>query len=556
MIKLFRLFWQLLSLSGNAKFIFTCFVLLSVTVAFSEIVLISLVAEFLADRAKDSNLSLILSRMPAFISEGYIVIFVAILALILKLFLIRWTARITFNTGALLMAYVYEVLINQKLNYFGKNDKSRHIAFLASKVDVVIHTLVLPNLNLASGGIISIIFLIFISYTSPALAFIASIIGLMAYGIPILISTNIFNRVAKILSLDVSEQVHYIKTGFQGLRDIKIWNIEDHFVENIKNKSLNIAKARRTSFIWSLVPRSLIEAAIFIVIGIFLLNSSNFTSSGDEIFIYVTFFLALLKVLPSFQQVYYSWQNLRAGLAVSSELDEYFNISKVIKKDLPKYDDPFKSIELQNIDFSYIKGKKILNDFSLVVEKGEKIAIYGESGSGKSTLLDLIANIHQPQAGKIFINNQLIEQGSLNPFVAYISQDPFLFDMSIKDNVTLSFANNIPINHERLNDALIKSGVQQFMDSNKYKLDYIVGEGGSALSGGQAQRIAIARALYSDKQILLLDEASSALDSSTRDFIINGLLNLDITIILITHDYDVYNIFPKKINFKTKLYEN
>ena len=128
--------------------------------------------------------------------------------------------------------------------------------------------------------------------------------------------------------------------------------------------------------------------------------------------------------------------------------------------------------------------------------------------------------------------------------------------MSIKDNITLQFATKKEVNQEKLNNALIQSGVKKYMKENNISVDYIIGESGSMLSGGQAQRIAIARALYSNKEILLLDEAASALDSQTRDYIINELLALDISVLIITHDENIYKKFPKRMNFKTKKYEN
>lgn len=555
MLKLSRLFLSLLSLSGNAKIIFISFTILSVFVALSEIVLISLVADIFSS-INNSDKSLSINKLIPFnISAGYLVLLVALSVFILRIYLISKTAKITFTTGANLIAYIFNKLIYQNLNYFGKDDKSRHIAFLVSKIEVVVHTLVLPFLNLVSAGVISIIFLIYISYISPLLSLISFVVAAVSYGIPIIISKNILSKVAKTLSIDVASQVHNIKTSFEGLRDLKIWNIEKHFIDNVNEKSLNIADARKTTFIWSLVPRSVIEVVIFVSIGIFLLASSQNDISSEFSIVFVTFFLALLKVLPSFQQTYYSWQNLRAGHDVSFELAEYFDVSIPNYNSL-KVDSSFDSLELRNISFSYDEHTKILENFNFMISKSDKIAIFGESGCGKSTLLDLIAGINKQDNGEILLNSKLLNTSDLNPFIAYISQDPFLFDMSIKDNITLQFATKKEVNQEKLNNALIRSGVKKYMKENNISVDYIIGESGSMLSGGQAQRIAIARALYSNKEILLLDEAASALDSQTRDYIIHELLALDVSVLIITHDENIYKKFPKRMNFKTKKYEN
>lgn len=547
MISLAQTFKNLLFLNKGTSILFIFLIFLSVLVAFSEIFLVGLVAEFLTQTGSD-DFTYLLSIFFSSFSEGMSIIVIACFVLILRLLLIRNTAKITFGLGAKLISYIFNKLIFQKINFFGKDEKSKHIAFLASKVEIIIQSLILPFLNFSSGLIISIIFLIFLSYVSLYLSLMIFFVVILAYGIPIVLSKNILKKVSKTLSKDVATQVHYVKTGFEGFKDLKIWNMEDFFSSQVKISSKNIATAKTISYIWSLVPRSLIEASLFIAVGIFLLLASDFDLFSKNNYIFITFFLALLKVLPSFQQTYYSWQNLRAGYEVSSELDIYFQLKE--KNPYKKINNKnFVSLELKNINFFYTEKNIIFNNFSLSILKGEKLAIFGKSGTGKSTLLDLISGIYSPQKGEILFNKSPIDKESINPYIAYISQDPFLFDLSIEENITLSFAKKEEIETKKLKKALIKSGVQEYLDANNLGSDYLVGENGGNLSGGQAQRVAIARALYSGKELILLDEAASSLDVETKEFVINNLLELDESVILITHDEDIYNAFPKKINF-------
>ena len=206
----------------------------------------------------------------------------------------------------------------------------------------------------------------------------------------------------------------------------------------------------------------------------------------------------------------------------------------------------FESLNIENVSFAFENDNNIFEDFSFKAFRGDKVAIFGKSGIGKSTLLNLISGVYQPNEGEILFNENLINQNQVNPFVSYISQSPFLFDLSIQENITLSFANNKKIDNERLAKALFHSGVQNYIDEKNLSLDYIVGEGGSNLSGGQAQRIAIARALYGGKELILLDEAMSALDNITKDFVITNLLKLKETLILITHDKKFMRAFQLK----------
>lgn len=547
MISLAQTFKNLLFLNKGTSILFIFLIFLSVLVAFSEIFLVGLVAEFLTQTGSD-DFTYLLNIFFSSFSEGMSIIVIACFVLILRLLLIRNTAKITFGLGAKLVSYIFNKLIFQKIDFFGKDEKSKHIAFLASKVEIIIQSLILPFLNFSSGLIISIIFLIFLSYISLYLSLMIFFVVILAYGIPIVLSKNILKKVSKTLSKDVATQVHYVKTGFEGFKDLKIWNMEDFFSSQVKISSKNIATAKTISYIWSLVPRSLIEASLFIAVGIFLLLASDFDFFSKNNYIFITFFLALLKVLPSFQQTYYSWQNLRAGYEVSSELDIYFQLKE--KNSYKKINNKnFVSLEVKNINFFYTEKNIIFNNFSFSILKGEKLAIFGKSGTGKSTLLDLISGIYSPQKGEILFNKSPIDKESINPHIAYISQDPFLFDLSIEENITLSFAKKEEIETKKLKKALIKSGVQEYLDANNLDTDYLVGENGGNLSGGQAQRVAIARALYSGKELILLDEAASSLDVETKEFVINNLLELDESVILITHDEDIYDAFPKKINF-------
>lgn len=520
---------------------------LSVTVAFSEIFLIGLVAEFLMQNESLGIYSKQLEYLFDTYHEGLIIIVIAIFVLFARFLLIRNTAKISFGIGADLISNTFNKLIHQNIQFFGKDDKSRHIAFLVSKIETVIHYLVLPLLNLSSGLIISFIYLIFLSYISIELSLVVLTVVLIAYGLPIFLSKNILKKVAKILSKDVSDQVKYIKTGFEGFKDLKIWKLENFFSQKVTSMSESISKAKTTSYVWSLIPRSLIEASVFITIGIFLIIVSDFDLLSNNSIVVVTFFLALLKVLPYFQQTYYSWQSLRSGIEVGDETRKYLELEHFNNEE---YISPesFNSLSIKNLDFSFENNTKVFSNFSLEISRGDKVALYGSSGVGKSTLLNLISGFYIPQNGEILFNDQVIAENQVNPLISYISQDPFLFDLTIKENITLSFAKKEKIDEQKLKIALLDSGVQKYIEEKNLSLDYVVGENGSNLSGGQAQRIAIARALYSGKELILLDEAASALDSLTKDFVIKNLLKLKETIILITHDKEIYDSFPITIN--------
>jgi ATP-binding cassette subfamily B protein/ATP-binding cassette subfamily C protein len=176
-----------------------------------------------------------------------------------------------------------------------------------------------------------------------------------------------------------------------------------------------------------------------------------------------------------------------------------------------------------------------LNNLTLGIEKGQKIAFVGESGSGKSTLVDLICGIYRPNSGKIFIDNVELDNSNIVSWrkkIGYIPQSIYLFDGTIADNI--SFGREY--NEDKLIKVLKQANIYDVL-IEKEGLDTMVGEGGIQLSGGQKQRIGIARALYGEPEILVLDEATSALDSETEKAIMDEIYKIseDKTLMIIAH---------------------
>ncbi len=193
------------------------------------------------------------------------------------------------------------------------------------------------------------------------------------------------------------------------------------------------------------------------------------------------------------------------------------------------------SIKFDNVRFEYNSDKKVLNGLSFEVKKGEKCAIVGGSGSGKSTLLQLLLRFYDSYDGEITMDGQKITDinyNSLYNLISTIQQNVFMFDDTIENNIVLY--NNY--DSKVVDDAISKSGLRKLVDSLPKREKSLVGENGSNLSGGEKQRIAIARALIKNTPILILDEATSSLDNENAYNIENSILSLDeLTCLVVTH---------------------
>ena len=195
-------------------------------------------------------------------------------------------------------------------------------------------------------------------------------------------------------------------------------------------------------------------------------------------------------------------------------------------------------LKMEQVSFAYEKDKYILKDIDIMFAKGSKTAIIGRNGSGKTTIINLLIRMYEPENGKILLGAENISELSLSDYrnmVSVVSQQIYLFNDTIRNNICL---------YKQIDDAVVEeackdSGLEDFI--KEVSLDYMVGQNGAMLSGGQKQKIALARALIHDKPIIIFDEATSNTDAYSEQQI-NRLLNTKLkekTVIVITHKKEI-----------------
>ena len=225
---------------------------------------------------------------------------------------------------------------------------------------------------------------------------------------------------------------------------------------------------------------------------------------------------------------------------------EFINKKQII---LPE-DYQIESINLKNVSFCYENNKTIFNNINKKIKKSSSIGITGDSGVGKTTLIHLLSGILKPVEGEILVDEYNL--GNLNNWtdkIAYVSQKPFIMDSSIRENVCLGDKLDT-IGEKKLNDIYSLAGLDNFIENLKLKDLSQLGESGNLVSGGQIQRIGIARALYKKAQIFLLDEITSNLDENVKIKILQNLIDLKSgrIIFLISHDKKILEYCDDFIN--------
>ena len=291
------------------------------------------------------------------------------------------------------------------------------------------------------------------------------------------------------------------------------------------------------------IPKYFIELAA--LLGFLSLNLLLYKSGIDknELLVTMIFFSVLLfKALPSVSRILNSIQQIKFYSPANKTIHDEIKKRNYKSQNKNKIIEFKNNLEIKNLEFSY-EEKKILKNFYLKIIKGQRVLIYGKSGKGKSTLIDIISGFYDNYNGEIYVDNKLIK-GKINwGKLGYLTQSFFILDDSILNNIIL----NDNIDEYKLSEVIKICQLEQIIESKKDGLNTIIGERGGMLSGGEKQRIGLARALYRNPDILILDEPTSSLDEQTANSFIDSVLNLDkkLTIIMVTHEKKFENKFDK-----------
>lgn len=333
---------------------------------------------------------------------------------------------------------------------------------------------------------------------------------------------------------------------FGNFKIIKLIQNEEKLYSEFSNISYGYARANIVSNTLSQLPRLSLETIGFsVLIGIVVYVLFQYNDANFVLPIISMYALALYRILPALNRILSSYNTL---LFLSNSLDVvYSDLSYTPQIEGKDFIDFKNKIELTNISFEYNRNKKVLENINIIINKGDKVAFVGESGSGKSTLVDLIIGLYKPLSGEIVIDDKKLTTDNVKSYrskVGYIPQSIYLFDGTVGENVAFGYE----YNKEKIIEVLKKANIYDFLYS-KEGIDTLVGDGGIQLSGGQKQRIGIARALYSDPEILVLDEATSALDNETEAKIMDEIYETsqDKTLLIIAHRLSTIERCDRKI---------
>ena len=472
-------------------------------------------------------------------TEKFVPIILASIFLIILLFVTEYIDGYVMssyikNTVNYLRCDIFTKILNKDMKDFSLDNSGKYISILYNDIKIIEDSL-LNNIFLVISSFISfIISLLFLFSISPSIVTFIVIFGILGFVIPNALSKKLIVEKNN-YSHNLEEITSVTKDLFSGFEVIKGFNIGSKINTIFKNSSNTVESTKKKcSILESIIKGFSLSFSVTVYLGVLILGGylmyKGEISVGTAIIIIQLSTHIVGPVKTSISLI----NQIKSVSLIADKIDEilYDSCEDIEEISLPKFEN---SIEVKNLDFSYTNDRKALNNINLTFEKNKKYAIVGESGCGKSTLIKLLMRYYKDYNGDILIDNKDIHKifsNDLYKNMSMIQQNVFMFDDSIKENIKL-FAN---YSDEEVLSICDRSGLSNLISRLPDGINSLVGENGNRLSGGEKQRIAIARSLINNTKILILDESTSALDNETAYNLESSLLSInDLTLIVVTH---------------------
>ena len=487
------------------------------------------------------------------------------------IFINRMIINLGLRQGVKLRAELMKSYQSIEYIKFTQRNTSEYIYNIFHLANQYSQTVLVSLLKILSESIVMIVILLVLAITSISVFLILLTILVIIFFLFDFVFKKKLNNYGFQTNKESNNMVKFITEAMNGIKTIRILGISDFFYKNLVNTSKKYAKMNLNQLTISQSPKYIIEAAIiYFLVSVFILSFIIFDDRQNIIPILSVFGIAAIRLIPSFNQLISFFSHLRFcrdGISLlTKDIIELRNLEKKNKNNssvISSVDQikRFETLELKNISFAYNDKSRInLDNVSIKIKKNEFVGIMGSSGSGKTTLVDIMLGLLDPNKGQVLINNIPTKEGNIffKSKVAYLPQQAFIIDGSIKENVALGLLNE-EINEKKIYDALHKAQIASAVSDMTDGINTQIGENGIKLSGGQRQRISLARAFYHERELLILDESTSALDEKIELEIINELkmLKKEITLIMIAHRPSTLKYCDRIIEVKNgKLFEN
>lgn len=456
----------------------------------------------------------------------------------LQILLVNKTA---LNIVGDLQKKIYEKIIQSNIEIIEDNGAGNLISRLSNDTTLILQALERLMNSLLKDGLTALALLITMIYLDWKLAIVICLL-LPVVALPIYKIGKKVNNISKGAQIQIGKFTNLLNQSFQNIQTIKSFQLENREIQNtnqeIEKRIFNLYKLTKYRAIMS----PIIEVLAGIFIGLLLTFAGYQILEGNSTLGQLTAFItALLMISDPIRRISTLNSVYQEGLAAVERVYGLYSNCNIIedKPDSLNFPVDYNLLKFENISFKYKADQRnVLNNITFAIKEGTRNYIIGESGAGKSTIFKLLIRLHEAKSGEIKFGDteiQDIQIKSLRSCVSVVSQNTFIFNDTLKNNINLEKNESSEnIDFEKLMDDL---NINNFADKLQNKYDTKIGIDGISLSGGELQRLAIARAIYKNAPLLLLDEATNSLDS-INEIEINKTLDKyfkDKTVLIIAH---------------------
>jgi ATP-binding cassette subfamily C protein len=412
---------------------------------------------------------------------------------------------------------------------------------VTTETRMIVDSIVLQSITASAEILVITLILLVLVWLNPAVALGAFLAGAVALGIGAVVIRRVGAREGRAREETQTVMLKLAQSALSGIREVKIAGAEKGFTDRFAAAAARHGHAVTVVGWMQVVPRVALEAAAILVVLAVFLHALMTGTEAATLPLLAVYLAAGYRLLPSLNRLYvsglmihYAWAGFRA---VSPGLAEALAAADVAAAAGPA--PRGESLAADRLGYTYPGAERaVLRDVTISVSRGEMVGIIGASGAGKTTLVNLLLGLLAPEEGTLRLDGTAVagegERARLRTAVAYVAQAPFVADDTLRANITLGAATP---DAQRLATAVRLAQLDALVASLPQGLDTEIGERAARLSGGEAQRIGIARALYLNRPILVLDEATSALDPATEAALLAALapLRAERAIIAISH---------------------
>lgn len=467
---------------------------------------------------------------------------IAVLAAIVRIVLTWASQKFVFRLGHDLSVAVYEGILYQPYSFHVMQNSSEILAGIG-KIQQVITSVLLPIMLALTSVIIALfIFGGLLALNAGVALASAAGFGIIYFAVAATTRQRLRRNSVRIAQSS-TQRVKTVQEGLGGIRDVLIDHAQPMYLEQFNRQDTILRDAQAANALIAAAPRFVVEGAGMILIaGLALVLSKQAGGIAGALPVLGALALGAQRLLPLLQLTYNAWAQVMGSRQILFDvltlLDRRKGLYIAPRGHVPPL--PFRNgIELKNLSFRYrSEGPDVLQDVSLSIAKGARVAFIGKTGSGKSTIMDLIMGLLDPTEGEICVDGTPLSQrrAAWQSQIAHVPQAIYLSDASIAENIAFGVQVG-DIDPERIRIAAQKADIHDFIETLPEGYHTPVGERGIRLSGGQRQRIGIARALYKQSKVLIFDEATSALDDTTEAAIMAAIdrLGRDLTVLMIAH---------------------